>query len=118
MPACAAFAARRRGSGPVAGRARLADRHAELGGQRAERSRELRARHDLALLGGHEVSVRLCELELPYLLHNVAKRSPSRPAFIARSGKMMVPWLFDPNTGTQLHESADILAYLDTTYAL
>lgn len=64
------------------------------------------------------VRERLCELELPYLLHNVAKRSPSRPAFIARSGKMMVPWLFDPNTGTQLHESADIIDYLDKRYAL
>lgn len=59
---------------------------------------------------------KLCELELPYVLHNVAKKSPSRPAFIARSGKMQVPWLFDPNTGAELFESAAIVDYLDQTY--
>jgi glutathione S-transferase len=58
----------------------------------------------------------LCELEIPYLLHNVAKGSPSRPAFIERSGRMMVPYLVDPNTGRQLFESADIRAYLLETY--
>jgi len=59
----------------------------------------------------------LCTLELPYLLHNVAKGSSRREAFIARSGKMMVPWLSDPNTGTELFESADIVTYLSETYA-
>jgi glutathione S-transferase len=60
----------------------------------------------------------LCELELPYLLHNVAKGSPKRDAFVARSGKMMVPYLVDPNTGTEMFESADIVRYLDSTYAV
>lgn len=59
----------------------------------------------------------LCELELPYVLHNVAKGSPRREAFVARSGKMMVPYLFDPNTGREMFESADIVKYLDATYA-
>jgi glutathione S-transferase len=59
----------------------------------------------------------LCELELPYHLYNVAKSSPSRRAFIERSGKMMVPWLADPNTGTEMFESADIRRYLYDTYA-
>lgn len=58
----------------------------------------------------------LCALELPYLLHNVAKGSPSRDAFVERSGKMMVPYLVDPNTGTEMFESADIVAYLRETY--
>jgi glutaredoxin len=60
----------------------------------------------------------LCCLELPYRLHNVAKGSPSREAFIKRSGKMQVPWLSDPNTGTELFESAHIIEYLEQTYAL
>ncbi len=30
---------------------------------------------------------------------------------------MMVPYLVDPNTGTEMFESADIVAYLDRTYA-
>ena len=59
----------------------------------------------------------LCDLELPYLLHNVGKGSPSREAFRKRSGRMMVPWLHDPNTGREMFESADIRAYLYETYA-
>jgi glutathione S-transferase len=58
----------------------------------------------------------LCELELPYRLHNVGKNSAGRPAFIARAGKMMVPYLVDPNTGRAMFESADIKAYLNETY--
>jgi glutathione S-transferase len=30
----------------------------------------------------------------------------------------MVPYLVDPNTGTSMFESADIVRYLDATYAL
>jgi glutathione S-transferase len=41
----------------------------------------------------------LSSLELPYLLHNVAKGSPKREAFVS-------------------HESADIVSYLRDTYAL
>jgi glutathione S-transferase len=58
----------------------------------------------------------LCELTLPYQLHNVGKTGAGRPAFVARSGKMMVPYLVDPNTGVSMFESADIVAYLDQTY--
>jgi glutathione S-transferase len=58
----------------------------------------------------------LCELQIPYLLHNVGKGSPKREAFVARSGKMMVPYLVDPNTGTEMFESAEIVAYLERTY--
>jgi glutathione S-transferase len=58
----------------------------------------------------------LCELELPYLLHNVGKGSAGRSAFVERSGKMMVPYLVDPNTGKAMHESADIRDYLHATY--
>jgi glutathione S-transferase len=58
----------------------------------------------------------LCTLELPYRLHNVGKGSPSREAFVERSGKMQVPFLFDPNTQVELFESADIVRYLHATY--
>ena len=58
----------------------------------------------------------LCTLEIPYLLHNVGKESPSRPAFEKRSGKIMVPYLVDPNTDTEMFESAEIVAYLLETY--
>jgi glutathione S-transferase len=60
----------------------------------------------------------LCELEIPYVLHNVGKKGAGRPAFVARSGKQMVPWISDPNTGTEMFESAEINAYLEKTYAI
>jgi len=59
---------------------------------------------------------KLCTLEIPYLLHNVGKQSPRRAAFAERAGRIQVPFLVDPNTGTEMFESADIVAYLDATY--
>ena len=60
----------------------------------------------------------LSSLELPYRLHNVAKGSARRAAFVERSGRMLVPYLADPNTGVEMFESADIVTYLERTYAL
>ena len=80
------------------------------------------------------VRERLCEMELPYLLHNVGKartldyipaelkhgrlevQGESRKRFVARSGKMMVPYLVDPNSGWESFESLKILRYLEETY--
>jgi len=59
----------------------------------------------------------LCSLELRYVLHNVARGSAKREAFVERSGRMLVPYLVDPNTGTEMFESADIVRYLRDTYA-
>ena len=58
----------------------------------------------------------LCELNLEYRVRNVAKRSRRRPELVAEGGQMMVPYLSDPNTGTALYESEDIVAYLEKTY--
>ena len=58
----------------------------------------------------------LAELELPYYLHNVAKGSARRQAFLTRAGKMMTPYLVDPNTGVAMFESADIISYLRERY--
>ncbi len=58
----------------------------------------------------------LCQLELPYVLHNLGRNSSRRPAFKARTGKLMVPYLEDANTGAKLFESRDIVRYLDATY--
>lgn len=59
----------------------------------------------------------LDELELDALIHNVAKGSARRPELVARGGRMMVPFLIDPNTGRELYESDDIVAYLRATYS-
>ncbi len=84
------------------------------------------------------VRERLCELELPYLLRNTGKarwtdmgppsfrdkllRAPkdtnrNRKLLLERTGRVQVPYLIDPNTGVEMFESSDILAYLDKTYA-
>lgn len=78
-----------------------------------------------------------CELELPYLLHNVGRtrlaesippavrdrlglrvpvESDRRKAFVARSGRMMVPDLVDPNAGVAMFETNEIRAHLRRTY--
>ena len=64
------------------------------------------------------VRERLCELELPYRLHNVGKGSARRGAFEELAGKVQVPYLRDPNTGKGLFESDEIVVYLEATYAL
>lgn len=83
------------------------------------------------------VRERLCELEIPYTLHNLGKEhwsevgparqrikpGPYRPrpggkrdAFFQAHGRVQVPYLEDPNTGEALFESARILRYLEITY--
>lgn len=59
----------------------------------------------------------LCELDLDYHVHNVAKRSTRRPELVALGGTMMVPYLVDPNADVAMYESDDIVAYLRRTYA-
>lgn len=84
------------------------------------------------------VRERLCELEIPYHLHNVGKErwedlgpavfrlkpgtyepvsGGKRAEHFARTGHMQVPYLEDPNTGAQLLESSVILDYLDKEYS-
>jgi glutathione S-transferase len=81
----------------------------------------------------------LCELEIPYLLHNVGKTPGShadymppeyraeymhdympgtenRRKFLARAGKVQVPYLIDPNTGVAMFETRKIQEYLRKTY--
>ena len=79
----------------------------------------------------------LCEMELPYLLHNVGKGrsrlvdwlppgmrknylapTENRRKLVERGGMMMVPYLVDPNTGAAMYESAEIQRYLLKTYGL
>ncbi|MBW7472699.1 glutathione S-transferase N-terminal domain-containing protein [Marinobacter sp. F4218] len=84
------------------------------------------------------VREKLCELEIPYTLHNLGKEHWSevgparqrlkpgpytpipggkRDAFFQVHKRVQVPYLEDPNTGEGMFESARILKYLDTHYA-
>ena len=79
----------------------------------------------------------LCELEIAYTLHSLGRtrgtdyippavrrfvpfeipvHGEKRQAFVARSGRMMVPFLVDPNTGKEMFESLSIRDYLNDTY--
>ncbi len=58
----------------------------------------------------------LCALDLDCHIKNVARGSQRRPELVQAGGKMMVPYLIDANTGTQMYESDDIVAYLERTY--
>ena len=92
-----------------------------LAGSRVEPSREPGEPLELASYEASPfcrlVRETLCTLELQYVLRNVAKGSASRASFADRSGRMMVPWLSDPNTGTEMFESREIVNYLIDQYA-
>ena len=109
------------------------------------RARASKAPEQLLTLYGFEASpfckpVRelLCELELPYNLVNLGKeqfadmgvngmhaalgeynpvKGGKRAQFMAKTNRMMVPYLEDPNTGKSMFESSDIVKYLLNTYA-
>ncbi|XVE60686.1 hypothetical protein DITRI_Ditri05aG0148200 [Diplodiscus trichospermus] len=59
----------------------------------------------------------LCELELPYILQSVGEGSRRTKLLIDASGSKEVPYMIDPNTGTQLGDYKKILSYLFRTYS-
>ncbi|MFK7731752.1 MAG: glutathione S-transferase N-terminal domain-containing protein [Pseudomonadales bacterium] len=83
------------------------------------------------------VREKLTELEIPYILRNAGRTTwkdwvppgvreslgiESEPELVnrqelqERAGKIAIPYLIDPNTGTELFESGQIVEYLDQTY--
>lgn len=79
----------------------------------------------------------LSELEIPYILRNTGKalaadvgppwvrtiffpdtpvEGRNRKRMMAETGRLQVPYLIDPNTGTSMYESSDINDYLQRTY--
>jgi glutathione S-transferase len=58
----------------------------------------------------------LCELDLECVVRNVPKGSPKRAELEKRGGKVQVPYIIDPNTGREMYESDDIVAYLEAQY--
>lgn len=85
------------------------------------------------------VRERLTELELPYVLHNLGKESlrelgparrrltpnpyvpkpgGKRHAFWQAHGTVQVPYLEDPNGTVAMFDSARIIAYLESAYAV
>eukprot|EP00249_Psilotum_nudum_P007459 c20573_g1_i1 orf=324-1349(-) len=60
----------------------------------------------------------LVELELPHIYHSTARGSKNRDELFKYAGHFQVPYLEDPNTGVKMFESAEIVEYLQATYAL
>jgi glutathione S-transferase len=79
----------------------------------------------------------LCELEIPYTLRSAGRTRLSdwvppvvrdslhltpdpdlenRKALLQRAGRVSIPYLVDPNTGTEMGESMAIVRYLNETY--
>lgn len=63
------------------------------------------------------VRERLVELEIPHLFRSTSRGSAKRQEMFDKYGKFQAPLLEDPNTKTALFESADIIQYLNDTYA-
>ncbi|KMZ72564.1 Glutathione S-transferase domain-containing protein [Zostera marina] len=59
----------------------------------------------------------LCELELPYILHNAGKGSSRYDLLVKSSGSSEVPYLIDRNTGAQISDYKSIVSYLFKTYS-
>src|SRR5437870_3340657 len=59
----------------------------------------------------------LTELDLEATIYPCPKGGTVyRPKAIGMGGKKQFPYLVDPNTGTRMYESDDIIAYLYATY--
>lgn len=114
-------------------------------GQRGLRARPSRQPEKMLELWSFEASPyarlvreRLTELEIPYVLHNLAKErwqdigpavmrlkpgpyepiaGGKREQHFQRTGHMQVPYLEDHNTDVKMLESASIIDYLEATYA-
>ena len=50
-------------------------------------------------------------LGIEFVLHDIGDPENAE-ALIARGGKQQVPYLIDPETGTEMYESDDIVEYL------
>lgn len=64
------------------------------------------------------VREKLVELEIPHIIKTCARGSPKRNELFQKTGSFQVPFISDPNTDTNMFESAEIIQYLDSTYAL
>ncbi|KAG6578307.1 hypothetical protein SDJN03_22755, partial [Cucurbita argyrosperma subsp. sororia] len=59
----------------------------------------------------------LCELELPYILHNVGEGSLRTKLLLDVSGSKEVPYFIDPNTGIETGNYKQILSHIFQTYS-
>jgi glutathione S-transferase len=58
----------------------------------------------------------LSALSIEYISRSCARGSKNREHVMAEGGRQQFPYLVDPNTGTSMFESEDIIDYLYSTY--
>jgi len=58
----------------------------------------------------------LTELDLIYICKNAPRGSRAREQLLNEGGRVMVPFLIDPNHGVKMYESDQIVEYLYRTY--
>lgn len=62
------------------------------------------------------VREKLCTLCLPHTMISCPRGSANRDKMIQKTGRFQVPFLVDPNTGIEMFEGPEIVAYLDRVY--
>ena len=62
------------------------------------------------------VKEKLCALGLPHKVVSCSRGSSNRDLMMERTGRFQVPFIFDPNTGIEMFEGAEIVDYLESVY--
>lgn len=82
-----------------------------------ERLTELELHYELKQMGRTQGSDWLLPPMRKRLAPNYAPSQRNRRELVEKTGRVAVPYLMDPNTGMDLYESEDIVAYLNRAYA-
>lgn len=78
---------------------------------------ELELNYELKQMGRTQGSDWLLPPMRKRLAPSYSPAQRNRRELLERTGRVAVPYLIDPNTGMDLYESADIVAYLKSAYA-
>lgn len=62
------------------------------------------------------VKEKLAELGLPHRIVSCSRGSTNRDIMVEKTGRFQVPFIVDENTGIEMYESNEIVAYLEDVY--
>ena len=64
------------------------------------------------------VREKLASLCLPHIMVSCPRGSANRDKMVEKTGRFQVPFLVDPNSGIEMYEGPEIVAYLDSVYTI
>jgi glutathione S-transferase len=64
------------------------------------------------------VKEKLAELGLPHRIVSCSRGSKNRDKMVEKTGRFQVPFIVDENTGIEMYESNEIVAYLEDVYTV